>query len=80
MKQHFLSLLAATAALSLSAQQVTNLNDSGPGSLRMAIQSANAGDVISFDQSLLSNGSDTLFPQSDLIINLLEVIVYEDEK
>lgn len=69
MKKLVLFSLAVFATLPLSAQQVTNLNDSGPGSLRGAILSANAGDVISFDQSLLANGSDTLYLQSDLIIN-----------
>ncbi|KAB2805307.1 T9SS type A sorting domain-containing protein [Phaeocystidibacter luteus] len=47
-------------SISLPAQQVTNLNDSGPGSLRDAVFNASSGDVIRFDPSLLANGSDTL--------------------
>ncbi|KAB2805369.1 T9SS type A sorting domain-containing protein [Phaeocystidibacter luteus] len=69
MKNLFLSIVALFATASISAQTVTNLNDSGPGSLRGEILAASPGDVISLSPSLLANGSDTLTLQSDIIIN-----------
>jgi hypothetical protein len=49
---------------------VTNLNDSGMGSLREAIAQAQSGDIIQFDSSLASQPNLTLKLTSDqLIIN-----------
>jgi predicted outer membrane repeat protein len=45
---------------------VTNVNDSGPGSLRQAIVSAVSGDVITFDPSLAGQ---TITLLSDIVIN-----------
>ncbi|MES2588667.1 MAG: Ig-like domain-containing protein [Bacteroidota bacterium] len=39
---------------------VTNTNDSGAGSFRQAVADANMGDIIRFDPSLISAGSDTI--------------------
>ena len=52
------------SALQLAAQVgvVTNLNDSGPGSLRFQIAAASAGDTILIDPILWG---DTLFLSSD---------------
>lgn len=69
MKHIFALLLMGFFSLSVYAQTVTNLNDSGPGSLRGEILAANPGDVITFSPSLLANGSDTLTLVSDIIIN-----------
>lgn len=48
---------------------VTNENDSGPGSLRQAINDANAGDIIGFDGVLtIYVHSENLYIQKDLTI------------
>src|ERR1051325_11414738 len=48
---------ASEAGLSKSkiqnVKEVTNTNDSGPGSLRQAIADANSGDTIQFDPALI---------------------------
>ena len=44
----FIALLVGAAALSASAATVTNLNDSGPGSLRHVMAAAAPGDTIDF--------------------------------
>lgn len=64
-------LLSLSLLLSFmgTSQQVTNLNDSGPGSLRQAIISASSGATITFSPSLVANGVDTIHLQSELIIN-----------
>ncbi|NVK75095.1 MAG: T9SS type A sorting domain-containing protein [Oceanospirillaceae bacterium] len=69
MKTYFLSLCAMLTTLSVSAQQVTNLNDSGPGSLRQAIFNASTGDTINISSSLIANGNDTIHLTSELIVN-----------
>lgn len=52
--------LASFSAVSQSTLVVSNLNDSGPGSLRQQVFNSSAGDTIQFDPALLANGSDTL--------------------
>lgn len=51
-----LSLALGLVGLGLSAQTVTSTADSGPGSLRNAIQSSSPNGNIQFDASLVSNG------------------------
>jgi hypothetical protein len=59
-----------TALISNAATiYVSNTNDSGTGSLRAAVASANMGDIIRFNQSLISSGSDTIFFESPITIN-----------
>src|SRR5262249_43922006 len=57
------------AARSLYADTitVTNTNDSGPGSLRQALASANDGDTIDFDSAL--KGQTILLTTAELVIN-----------
>ncbi len=51
-------------------QTVTNLSDSGTGSLRDAVGAAAAGDTIKFSPGLLSQGeNDTIFLFSDILID-----------
>ncbi len=69
--------------LTLTGQTITvqNLDDSGIGSLRDAIDIANSGDTIRFNPMLLSQGSDTLV--LDTVINIDKDLVikglYDDE-
>lgn len=58
-----LSLLFVLCLPILVAAQlhvVTNLGDSGPGTLREAVINSNSGDTIRFHPNLLANGSDTI--------------------
>lgn len=66
---HFLSLSAATIT-------VTNLNDTGAGSLRDAITNPLTvnGDIIRFAPTLLAGGSDTLRIYSTITVNKSLVI------
>ena len=48
---------------------VSNTNDSGAGSLRMAISSASAGDTIRFSNSLISGGSNVINLSSTISCN-----------
>lgn len=66
-----LTLLFVAFATYLSAATilVTNTNDSGAGSLRDAVASANMGDIIRLDQSLLANGSDSIVLASPILID-----------
>ncbi|GGH66661.1 T9SS type A sorting domain-containing protein [Phaeocystidibacter marisrubri] len=56
----FILLSLSISTLAQTTLTVTNLNDSGPGSLRQQIFNSNAGDTVQFDPALLANGSDTL--------------------
>ncbi len=56
----------------LAAQQthvVTNLNDSGAGSLRQTISNSAHGDIVTFSPSLLANGSATITLNSVISFN-----------
>ncbi|WP_294670495.1 T9SS type A sorting domain-containing protein [uncultured Fluviicola sp.] len=48
---------------------VQNVNDSGPGSLRMALANSQSGDIIRFNPNLLSNGSNTITVSSYLSVD-----------
>ena len=56
----FISCLFLTLALTGQTITVQNLDDSGTGSLRDAINTANSGDTIRFNPMLIAQGSDTL--------------------
>lgn len=69
-----LTILSLLASLSLvvrgqSTLTVTNLNDSGPGSLRQLVFNSNSGDFIRFDNSLIASGSDTIFLNFPIIVD-----------
>lgn len=61
-----LSLILCSVLSFAQIVSVTNLADSGPGSLRQAYVSANEGDTIMFSPSLLAAGSDTLKLQTSI--------------
>lgn len=68
--KHLFSLLAISFfSIGMAAQQVTNLNDSGAGSLRQVCTNASPGDTVRFDPSLLNNGNATITLNSAIIIN-----------
>ncbi|MDX5428501.1 MAG: hypothetical protein LPK46_08995 [Bacteroidota bacterium] len=61
MKKVYLVALVLLVFRSYSQTHVvTNLSNSGTGSLRDKVASASAGDTITFSPSLFTNGSDTL--------------------
>lgn len=61
MKARFTLMLVIASFISFSQiHTVTNLSDSGPGSLRQEVFNAASGDTVLFDPALLSAGSDTL--------------------
>jgi CSLREA domain-containing protein len=86
-KQHPLTAHAATGRkymriigilllLSVSwgmAQQVTNNNDTGAGSLRAAIANAASGDIITFDGSL--SGATITLTSGELNVNLADLTI-----
>lgn len=55
--------------LAQQTRVVTNLNDSGVGSLRQTINGSSHGDIITFNPSLLANGSATIFLNSEIGFN-----------
>lgn len=69
MKVFSLALLLVASTFTLSAQQVTNLNDSGPGSLRQAVINAAEGDILTFDSNLIASGNDTIHLTAEIIVN-----------
>lgn len=64
-----LFLLFSSALVGQSTLTVTNLNDSGPGSLRQQVFNSGTGDLIRFDATLLANGPDTLFLNFPIIVD-----------
>lgn len=64
-----LSIFISLTTLAQSTLTVTNLNDSGPGSLRQQVFNSNSGDSIVFASSLLASGSDTLFLNFPIIVD-----------
>lgn len=61
--------LLTTILSSASTIVVSNTNDSGAGSLRDAVATANMGDIIRFNQSLISGGSDSIVLTSPILID-----------
>lgn len=66
-KYLFTLLLSITVSFSFAGTVVvTNTNDSGPGSLRASVASANTGDTIRFSTNLILGGSDTIILSSSI--------------
>lgn len=69
-KRFFLLVLVVIAnQLYANIDTVYNLNNSGTGSLRTAVLYAGIGDTIVFNPALLSNGSDTLFLNTPIVLS-----------
>ena len=69
-----LMLSAFLFCFALNAQStilVENLNDTGLGSFKHAVDSAQTGDTIRFNPNLIANGSDTLFASVKLNNNVV---------
>jgi hypothetical protein len=65
-----LSTLICSFTLTAATVWVTNTNNTGAGSFRTAMQStAQNGDVIRFDPSLIANGSDTIMALTPIYTN-----------
>ena len=77
----FICCLFLTLTFTGQTITVQNLDDSGTGSLRDAINTANSGDTIRFNPMLIAQGSDTLV--LDTVINIDKDLVikglYDDE-
>lgn len=66
-----LLFIAIFSIIQLNAETITvnNTNDSGPGSLRDAVNQASNGDVIQFNPNLISSGNATINLLSEISIN-----------
>lgn len=63
---YFVAIFTTVKATTIT---VTNTRDTGIGSLREAVKSASAGDIIRFDRSLISSGSATIRLKTAITIN-----------
>lgn len=70
MKKLVIIIIISFSIVHLNAATITvnNTSDSGTGSLREAINTANFGDKVKISPSLLGNGNDTIFLKSTISI------------
>jgi sugar lactone lactonase YvrE len=64
-----LSMMLSQMLVAQTTHWVSNVNNSGSGSLRDAVSNASSGDIIRFNPSLISGGSATINLTSKIIIN-----------
>jgi predicted outer membrane repeat protein len=65
----FILLLICGFSVLATKHEVSNVNNTGVGSLRNAIGNSLAGDTIYFSSSLLSSGNDTITLNSEIVID-----------